>query len=90
MIDKITYESMFEDFEDVYELRRDNNKNDSKDSCIEKLLPCPYCGNSAWVVKTKSYSYFIQCVKNCTLENMTRRYFSTEKLAIEEWNRRER
>lgn len=87
MIDLITMQSLFSDFEDAYEIRRKDNKNTNEDS-TEKLLPCPICGNIPWVVKTKSDTYFIQCVNNCSLEDRSRKYYLTEKMAIKNWNKR--
>lgn len=59
----------------------------------EHLLPCPFCGGNADVIKGTSLSgyeiKYIQCEK-CM--NRTGDFFigSENKLMIEKWNRREK
>lgn len=59
----------------------------------EHLLPCPFCGGSADVIKGHSLSgyeiKYIQC-KNC--RNRTDDFVigSENKLMIAKWNRREK
>ena len=49
-----------------------------------KLLPCPFCGEKAEIIKHRSGGYAVECTE---CYGKTHRSV-TEKLAIERWNTR--
>lgn len=53
----------------------------------ETLLPCPFCGGEAELVRNSSGSYFVRCAdRQCAAK--TRLFHENESGARASWNRR--
>lgn len=53
----------------------------------ETLLPCPFCGGEAKLVRNSSGSYFVRCAdRQCAAK--TRLFHENENGARASWNRR--
>ena len=53
---------------------------------MEKLKPCPYCGNEDVKLMRMSNYYGVVC-ENYFCDRITERYFNTEEQAVREWDK---
>ena len=52
---------------------------------IERLVPCPYCGDRAEIIQVDAHEYFVRCKNGCVEQC---KLYPTIGEAIKKWNRR--
>ena len=59
---------------------------------MAELKPCPFCGSPARIKVIDDGVHYKKFYPSCTNRNCigrnTHKYFCSERLAVEEWNRR--